>query len=499
MSLFNSSDLDLFNKNIPGIVEKVKKIKVDLDLEVSDDTKKNITDIILDFSRENKRKLYGGFALDLLIRDASKNKDKIYEDNVIADIDMYSPEPVEDMMKISNILFEKGYRDVEAKEAMHKETYSIRVSGVLYCDLSYVAKNVYNRMPYKEINGLYVIHPHFMTIDYLRMLTDPLTSYWRMMEKPSFERFLKLNKYYPLHRLNNEINLVLSKDKKEQNEILMYLNFIKNFCTKVKTTINVGFYAYNHFILESGINNKIKLLEVPYYEFISINYKEDGKKLKDELLKYSDSLSKNLKFEEHYPFFQFFGHSLYVYYNNILICILYSHNNKCIPYKTVPSHLFHNKSFDKANKDDNINIGTFSLTLQYALSEIMKVRTNNDKNTQDLYYTICSHLIDARSLFLKKNKKTIFDESLFQDFSIECQGITVSAEKEFQKMIEYRKKKGLPAIIAYRPKEGVKEPSSSYVFQNSSGNPIINEKNLKLTDILDSDDEYNDTLVSNDR
>lgn len=491
MSLFKDSDLDLFNKNIPEIVEKIKKIKVDLDLEVSDETKKTITDIILSYAKEKKRKLYGGYALDLLIRDASRNKDKIYEDNVIADIDMYSPEPIEDMIAIANILFEKGYRETESKEAMHRETYSIRVSGILYCDLSYVSKNIYNKMPYKEINGLHIIHPHFMTIDYLRMLTDPLTSYWRMMEKPSFERFLKLNKYYPLHKIPNEINLVISKDKNKQDELLMYLTFIKNFCSKTKTTINVGFYAYNHFVLESSYKGhfKVKLLEVPYYEFLTINYKEDAKKLKDELLKYSDKFSKNLKFEEHYPFFQFFGHSLYVYYKNILIAIVYSHNNKCIPYKTVPAITFHNNNNEKANKDETINIGTFSLTLQYALSEIMKVRTDNDRNTQDLYYTFCSHLVELRDSYLKKNKKTIFDNSLFQDFSIDCQGITVSPEKEFSKMVEQRKKKGLPSVIVYRPKEGVKEPTSNYVFQNSSGNPITNEKNLKLTDNIDSESD----------
>ena len=50
-------------------------------------------------------------------------------------------------------------------------------------------------MPFKNTaDGLTLIHPHFMWIDYLRMLTEPINSWWRI--EKSYKRFFLLQKYY---------------------------------------------------------------------------------------------------------------------------------------------------------------------------------------------------------------------------------------------------------------------------------------------------------------
>ena len=41
----------------------------------------------------------------------------------------------------------------------------------------------------KIIDGYNIVHSHFLTIDYLRILTDPICSYWRLKDKHCFERF----------------------------------------------------------------------------------------------------------------------------------------------------------------------------------------------------------------------------------------------------------------------------------------------------------------------
>ena len=37
----------------------------------------------------------------------------------------------------------------------------------------------------------------------------------------------------------------------------------------------------------------------------------------------------DIKVIEHYPFFQFMGHSAYIYYKDILIAKMYHHYNRC--------------------------------------------------------------------------------------------------------------------------------------------------------------------------
>ena len=46
-------------------------------------------------------------------------------------------------MKICNKLHEKGFKYVEGKEAIHKETYKVFANLENVCDISYVPKNIY--------------------------------------------------------------------------------------------------------------------------------------------------------------------------------------------------------------------------------------------------------------------------------------------------------------------------------------------------------------------
>ncbi|AYV78950.1 MAG: hypothetical protein Edafosvirus58_1, partial [Edafosvirus sp.] len=100
----------------------------------------------------------------------------------------------------------------------------------------------------------------------------------------------------------------------------------------------------------------------------------------------------------------------------------------------------------------------------------------------NMYFAFCSHLIEMRNYYLEKNKKTIFDNTLFQEFVIDCIGKTMMPAHERQLLIEERKKKNKPYTFRYEPSDKNKDISASnYVFANSSGNAINNPKNLKLS------------------
>lgn len=427
---------------------------------------KIIEGIILQYIRDKHLKVYGGVALNMYIKEKNPS-DAFYSDNDIHDVEFYSPDPIKDLLNLCNIFFDKGYKDVVGKEALHTETYKIRVNGTGYCDISYVPKNVYFRMPFKVINGLYLINTNFMTIDYLRMLNDPIISYWRLEKAVS--RFYLLQKYYPLPHIEDKLYPPSNTHDKITEELMNEtISFLKN----KKSVIMLGFYTYNYLLEHSGILKSGKTyfspIDLPYYEFLSSDYSTDA----DDLLKLLKSkhpdVADKIKFIEYYPFFQFYGYNGIITYNDIIIAKLYDHNKHCNPYMSAVT-----------KTKSTIQVATFMLELGMCLILAMKARVDRNNDMSNLYYTMCSHLIEMRRYFFDSTKKTILDNTPFKDFVIDCTGKTMTPQKERELMKAERKKMGKRASFRYSPADG-KQEQIRLVFANSSGNIIRNTKNLQV-------------------
>ena len=476
-SLYSDQDIETLKEGWTDIMKQVEKERTQLFGPTLEEMKA-IQKIVTDFVKKNKRKIYGGYALNMLVGDKNP-KDMFYGDDKVADVDFYSPDPIVDIMKVCNNLHAAGFKSVLGREAMHQETYTIEVNRVVYCDLTYVPRNIYNRMPYKEINGFFCIHPYFMTIDYLRMFTDPLLSYWRMEDLKAVKRFYLLQKYYPLPQSEQPLEISGSTPALD-----VALNAIQQFLEHRPSTITIGFYAYNHFLGGSGIlddksNAKFKYVQPPYYEFISTNYRQDCLDLIATLKDIVNINKSDIKHTEFYPFFQFTGYNVEIYLGKDLIAKVYNHNKKCFPYLTVSAQKFEDKNVTKSK--GTIQIGTFAVTLLGFLTNVMRARTNNDKDTVELYYVMASHIVEMRAYFFKHQKKTILDDTMFKDFIVRCVGETITPETQRKLIIEERKRKNKRYTFRYDPEDGVKEPESDYYFVNSSGNQINNPKNLRLS------------------
>jgi hypothetical protein len=455
MELFNKEDIDLVNDKIEYIIEQVEDIKLTL-FEPTMKEMSEVFDIITNYIKQYKRKIYGGIAMNTLI--IQKNKeDAIYKNYKIQDIEFYSYEPIQDIIRLCNILQDAKYKYVLGTEAMHRETYSIFVNHHKYCDITYMPRNIYNKAPFEEINGLYYISSLFMTIDYLRMLTDPLLSYFRI--EKSFNRLNKLLKHYPLPEIKKEINL--EKNTDEHQEVIDY---ITNYCYDNQDIIIIGIKAYNIFLQNSGMSEDY--LPEKYHELISSNYSIDAANL---ITKLKQKFQEDITYVEYYPFFQFMGNHTKIYYKNKLVSIISSHNRICRPYKTI------------IQDNKTLHIGSFTLTILFYLIMMMKSRIEEDKFSKNMYITMISHLLQFRSYYLKKNKKTILDDTLFSEFVINCKGPTIPVETERRLLIEQRKKEGKPYVYRYEPDYNKLNPEdNTYKFNNSSGNKINNMKNLKL-------------------
>ena len=485
MSLYNEKDINLLAQNWNEIMKEVEEQKY-LMIEPSKEEMLSVHQIICDFVKQHKRKIYGGFGLNLLIKEKSPN-DMIYKSGSISDIDFYSPYPIIDLIKLCNLLHSKGFKAIIGREAQHQETYNITVNYLTYCDISYVPKNIYDKMPFKEINGFTVIHPHFMWIDYLRMFTDPLISYWRMNDDlKSFKRFFLLQKYFQFPKNNYPIEI-----EDSTNELDAILLEIYKFIVDNKSVMTIGFYAYNYFLNESGLlktsQTKLKIVKIPYFEIISTNYREDCLQLLYDLKQIPLINPSKLTHQEFYPFFQFTDHSVEIYYDGDLVAKIYNHNKKCIPYIDVPAINFFSE-IKNTNVNSFVRLATFPTTLSFSIISIMKARTKNNEDDKNLYYAMTSHLIEMRKFYFIRNKKTMLDNSVFKEFTAKCMGDTIPPDRQRKLLIESRKKKNKKWTFSYEPSEGVKEPESTYLFANTSGNKIINVKNLKLSLTKPEDD-----------
>ena len=166
---------DEFKSNYPNIMKKIKKKKL-VDIEPKLIEINQVYKLILDFIKKNKRKIYGGFALNKLL--INKNKSyAIYDDTDVPDIDFYSPDPIEDLINLCDELSKYGFKSVQGSEAQHSETYVIFVNYQEYCNISYMPKNIYNKIKFIKIDDFIYVDPWFMMIDYFRNILRDIENY----------------------------------------------------------------------------------------------------------------------------------------------------------------------------------------------------------------------------------------------------------------------------------------------------------------------------------
>jgi len=422
----------------------------------------NIINNILKFIRKKRRIIYGGYALNLIIK-KSNPKDYIYKkiNNVyfnfpeIADLEFYSPNPVQDIIELANELYKLKFKQIEVKEGIHPETFKLFINFIGYCDVTYLPSNIFYNLNYINVNELKCVHPTFILLDIYKILTDPYTSYWRIDK--ILDRVTKLIKYYPIKNIKFNIEKVLEKNN---NEIL---DFIKLKIMENSKYITIGFYAYNYYIKK--LTKKYIIKNIPYIELISSNLKIDGLQIYKELkLKY-----KNVTIKQYNQFSGYIDNKIEYYVNNNLILILYGNYNRCILYKY--------------SKKEKIYYGTFTITIMYLLFFYYYNFVNKNKEYSKLYKYLIGKLFLIRNKYLIRNNITVIDVSPFQEFTIECIGKHLDIKRNYliQNLKKYKERKQV--LFKYLPDEKtIKNPIPNIVFNNTSGN-IITQKQKYIINV----------------
>ena len=443
--LYSNSDMVLIEEKIDDIIDNARREELKR-LEPSLEEYNNVMSIILSFIKDNKRIIYGGWGWNKLIT-FKNNEDRIYSEDKIElpDVEFYSPEPAQDLVKICDILYKKNFNSVRGEEAQHHETYKLFVNYLPYVDISYMPKLIFHRMPIIKMDGLLISHPKFILIDILRMYNDPITSYWRV--KKNLIRANKLLKHYPLDTKGNLTKIEISSGT--QN----VLDYVRKEIINGSELLVFGYYGFQYYMYKANDSKKEELY-VPYYDVISTNLEIDVHNIHKKLI---DKYGEDISVIEYHPFFQFMDYNISFLYKGKQVLNVYGGNGKCIPY------------FHLENK--NINIVTFPYMILTLLVRHMYHLIQGNHETSKNYDYLLEQIIKGRNTYLKTHKKNILDDTPFQEFRVQCFGETMDEQRKYRISTDEKYKKKTLIKWRYNPTNGKSVDTSNYCFDNTSGNP----------------------------
>jgi len=205
--------------------------------------------IVEDFILKHGLCLYGGQALDFAFQ---LKGSFVYDpqDDVIPDLDFYSPDPIHHSYELADILHKKGFEKVNAINALHVTTMRVRIGSDVVADISYVPPNIFKVLPMlkftKGKKTFNIINPLFQRIDLHESLTEPFRDppheviFHRF--KKDIKRFKMLEEMYPVPPIG--------KFKKPDN--------IKMVLPNLSNVLFVGYvsYAIHYLQLQELIDSK---------------------------------------------------------------------------------------------------------------------------------------------------------------------------------------------------------------------------------------------------
>jgi hypothetical protein len=209
---------------------------------------KKMLEIVVDFIVQNDLLLYGGTAINAMLPKSEQFYDYRYE---LPDYDAYSPNAMDDAVKLADIFFAQGFKDVEAKSGVHHGTYKVFVNQHSIADLTYIHPDLYLKLKraVNVVDGL-----RYVPVNYLRMscyleLSRPMgdVSRWEKV----YKRLSKLNKYHPL--VFKKCKQIPKRRKFTEKEVSLFNTALHTLASE--DVIFIGAYANKLYTNHSDIPN----------------------------------------------------------------------------------------------------------------------------------------------------------------------------------------------------------------------------------------------------
>jgi hypothetical protein len=215
-----------------------------------------IEKIIKDFIINKKLIIYGGSAIDILLK--SRGHKGIYDYNYdYKDYDVFSLNALEDIKELAEILKNKGFKYLKITAGVSSNTYRlfIDINRDSSFDITNISIEKLKKLEKLEIyDNIIYDDPNHIKVDQYRNLSCQLFKDINRYEKIS-KRILLLEKYFPMKENDNyleNINLKKIKDIEIKKNYIFVGDLAYNYYMDIKNIDNpfVLFYSYNENHLE---------------------------------------------------------------------------------------------------------------------------------------------------------------------------------------------------------------------------------------------------------
>lgn len=488
--------------------------------------KRRAIEIIRGFLKKRGRLLNGGTALNEILTRIDPQLALYDPEDEPADVDFYSPKPIQDMIDISTILHNRGFKNVRAIEATHPETYTISIGNWRCCDASYMQSKIYDNLIKAsfEINGFKITNPMWMIIDYLRTINDPMISYNRL--EKAFPRLVTLQQLYPLPPPDPQSYTLedFSPFRSKYLKILMSEFVIGHQGIVIIGETAAAYYievgrsvlplkkkeggssstsSMHHHVGKKGgdgglsndnnenenknknNNNKTQedqdqpsVFPPPVLEFVTTDFKQDCRRIA-ELLKDPQNPSL-LSYKEFRPFFDFTGRRGEFYIDNVCIVRIIDHNLRCIPFMDVNPRIPSSQASADPSKN-KIQMGTFVVVAMFIMMQYFQLGLfNKNYPGGDKLTSRCKGLLidlySSRNIFLDKRDLDIFQPSPFQEFVVQCSGFAELPIVRKEAIMKWKKKHNkMSGHFKFEPAKPT-DAFNDVQYCNTSGNVINNPR-----------------------
>lgn len=385
----------------PGLLEKLDAYVTDSDLEfiknsyVTEKEIQKITQIIKEFVKNKKLKIYGGMAINEFLPEDHK----IYKGKLIPDFDFYSPSPVKHAVELGNILFDKGFSFVEIKSGANEGVYRVYAEFMEVSDFTFVPERMFDIIPSRLIGGLPFVAPEFLKLDLLKAKTNPQHSSYRW--EKDFVRSRLVDYFFPTH----EPRICPNLRRNTQAESLK--SYIASISTPNASSLLTGISAYIFTIRAANLNIADKELWMPQLSYLEVMNPSPLDELKKFKIFFSKEVQQKLDVREYNPFMKWLPRKYMVYYQQELIAIFYDSSEKCIPYNVI----------------EDLKIVSFDFLKLYFHTLYYQARLINQRLLQNIAQCAIYNLDKAKGLYFVENTTiTQLDESPFKQFNIKCIG-----------------------------------------------------------------------------
>lgn len=158
-----------------------------------------LSEIIIKYIRTKGYVMYGGTAIDILIRVESNDNDRLYEAEKEKDYDVFCDDPFMDTQHLAREIYQKmpiQYVKIVTGLTGTTRKLFLNLNPNAIIDMSPYPKKL---RWFKDVDGLRVAHPHFLKIDqYKNLSIDVFNNNHRMVK--NVKKIAKLEKYFPITR-----------------------------------------------------------------------------------------------------------------------------------------------------------------------------------------------------------------------------------------------------------------------------------------------------------